>query len=365
MASAVESHLLEGFAVMAVADTRIIPVILSGGAGTRLWPMSTPACPKQFLALHGELTMFQQTLSRIADPLHFAAPMIVANASHASLIESQMAAIAMLPSALMLEPCARNTAPAIALAALEAGDSPMLVMPSDHVITDPDAFHAAIARALPLARAGWLVTFGITPDAPETGYGYLATGEILAEGVNRVARFVEKPAREAAEAMLAAGDHYWNGGIFLFCGSAYRAALAQHAPAMLIAAERALGLAERRGRSILPDADAFAAAPADSIDFAVMEKADRVAMVPVAMGWSDVGSWDALYDIAAKDSAGNAVQGDVIVLDSSDNLIRSDGLRITTVGVSDLIIVASGSDVLILPRGQAQAVRAAVAARQR
>lgn len=308
--------------------------------------------------------MFQQTLARIADPVQFAKPMIVANASHALLVEAQMAALGIAPGAVMLEPCARNTAPAIALAALEAGDAPMLVMPSDHVIADPDAFLAAVARALPLALAGWLVTFGITPDAPETGYGYLATGEPLAEGVHRVARFVEKPAREAAEAMLAAGDHYWNGGIFLFCGSAYRAALAEHAPAMLIAAQRALGLAERRGSMILPDAEAFAAAPADSIDYAVMEKAERVAMVPVAMGWSDVGSWDALYDIAAKDAAGNAAQGDVVAIASTQNLIRSDGLRITAVGVSDLIIVASGNDVLILPRGQAQKVREAVAARQ-
>ncbi len=336
----------------------IIPVILSGGSGTRLWPMSVGERPKQFLPLTASETMFQLTLRRAADADHFAPPIIVANARHAEMIEAQMAAVALSASAIILEPCARNTAPAIALAAIEAGDAPMLVMPSDHVIADEAAFQAAVKAAFPLAEAGWLVTFGITPDAPETGYGYIKIGESLGDGLHRVERFIEKPERASAEAMIAAGGHAWNGGIFLFRADVYLEALAQHAPAMLTAATTAMKAATRNGTRILPDAQAFAAAPSDSIDYAVMERADRVAVAPVAMGWSDLGSWDALYEVGEKDGDGNVIGGDVIVHDSSGTLIRSDGLRISAAGISDLIIIASGNDVLILPRGQSQAVKA-------
>ena len=344
--------------------TAIVPVILSGGSGTRLWPLSTPDRPKQLLALTAEETMLQLTARRAAGP-QFAAPVVVANAAHADEIEAQLAAVGADAPALILEPAGRNTAPAIALAALAVEDpaAPLLVMPSDHVVADVDAFHAAVEAALPLVEQGWLATFGIAPDAPETGYGWIAVGDALTPGVHRVARFVEKPPREEAERMLAAGSYVWNGGIFLFRADAYLAALADHAPEILRDCRIAVEQARRDGRRLMPDAAAFAACPSDSIDYAVMEKAERVAVVPVAMGWSDLGSWDALHTLAA-DAQGNALHGDVIALETRGTLVRSDGKRIRLVGVSDLIVVAAGDDVLILPRGRSQDVKKIIAALQ-
>jgi mannose-1-phosphate guanylyltransferase/mannose-1-phosphate guanylyltransferase/mannose-6-phosphate isomerase len=339
---------------MRAIPDQIVPVILSGGSGTRLWPMSTPECPKQFLPLAGEETMFVQTLARCADRARFAAPLIVANARHADLIDAQLDGRA---ATLLLEPCARNTAPAIALAALEAGGAPMLVMPSDQVIADVGAFHRAIEAALPLVDAGWLVTFGITPDKPETGYGYIRIGDRLSDGVHQVARFIEKPDRARAEAMLAEGGHAWNGGIFLFRADAFLAALDTHAPEMLAAVTQAMESAERNGSRILPDEAAFVASPSDSIDYAVMEKAGQVAVVPVAMGWTDLGSWDALYEIAETDAAGNALKGPVELVSGSGNLVQSNGLSISLAGVDDLIVIAHGNRVMILPRGQSQDVK--------
>ena len=337
--------------------SRIVPVILSGGAGTRLWPMSTPERPKQFLALTHDLTMFQLTALRAKDAARFAPPLIVANARHADLIEQQLEEIGIAPGSLILEPCARNTAPAIALAAIEAGGAPILVMPSDHVIADEQAFRQAIEAALPLADQGWLVTFGITPTAPETGYGYLRRGEPLKDGVHKVARFVEKPDRTRAEAMISDGEHFWNGGIFLFRADIFLDALAVHAPEMLAAAKASITAGSRSGARLMPDEAAFAASPADSIDYAVMEKAERVAMAPVSMGWSDVGSWDALHELGEKDEAGNSLRGNIRLIVAGRNLIHSDGLRVSVAGVTDLIIVASGNEVMILPRGSSQNVK--------
>jgi mannose-1-phosphate guanylyltransferase len=335
----------------------IVPVILSGGSGTRLWPMSRPAMPKQLLALTAEETMLQLTARR-AHGEAFAAPIVVASARHADHVDEQLAAVGAAPQAVILEPVARNTAPAIALAALAAGaEDALLVMPSDHVIVDVAAFHAAIEAAMPLVADGWLVTFGIAPDAPETGYGWIKIGEPLATGIHRVARFVEKPIRERAEEMLASGDHAWNGGIFLFRADIFLGELAAHAPGMLTAAQDAMRAARRNGNRIYPDEAAFTASPSDSIDYAVMERAERVAVVPVDMGWSDVGSWDALHAISERDAEGNAHQGEVLAIDTRDCLIRSDGIRISAVGISDLIVVASGNDVLILPRGRSQEVK--------
>ena len=338
-----------------LADINLItPVILSGGSGTRLWPMSTPERPKQFLPLTNALTMFQLTARRTEDAGKFAPPIIVSSKRHAELVASQLADIGIGPGAIILEPCARNTAPAIALAALEAGKVPMLVMPSDHVIADEEAFMCAIDAALPLLDDGWLVTFGITPTGPETGYGYIQSGAPLKDGVRRVARFVEKPDRARAEAMIETGDHYWNGGIFLFRADMYLDALSTYAPQMLSAAQASLAGAKRAGNRILPDEGCFSACPSDSIDYAVMEKAERVAVVPVSMGWSDVGSWDALHELGAKDAAANSLKGDIRLIDANRNLIHTDGLRISVSGVNDLIIVASGNEVMILPRGSSQ-----------
>ena len=341
----------------------IVPVILSGGSGTRLWPMSTPELPKQMLALTSEETMLQLTALR-SQGARFTAPIVVANAQHAAMVESQLNSISAAPRALILEPFGRNTAPAIALAAISAGsgDSVLLIMPSDHVILDVPAFHAAIEAALPMVQQGWLVTFGIDPHAPETGYGYIHMGEEIAPGVHRVAKFVEKPPRDAAEAMLAAGDHAWNGGIFLFRADAYLEALAQHDPATLAACQASMDNARHEGKRIYPEADAFAASPAESIDYAVMEKAERVAVVPVKMGWSDLGSWDALQDISERDGSGNSHQGNVIAIDTSNCLVRSDGLRIAMLGVENLIVVASGNDILRLPAGRSQEVKALIEA---
>jgi len=335
----------------------IVPVILSGGSGTRLWPMSTPEMPKQLLALTADETMLQLTARRTGGDA-FGAPIVVANARHAEEIEMQLAAIGTPAQALILEPMPRNTAPAIALAALSAGEgATLLVMPSDHVINDTHAFHAAVEAARPMVEQGWLVTFGIDPHSAEIGYGWLHVGDSVAPRVHRVAKFVEKPPRDRAEAMLAAGDHVWNGGIFLFRADAFLGALAVHAPDMLHAAQQAMAGARHDGARVHPDAQAFAASPSQSIDYAVMEKAERVAVVPVSMGWSDVGSWDALHEISHCDDAGNACKGDVVAVETENCLVRADGVRIALVGVTDLIVVANGKDVLVMPRGRSQEVK--------
>lgn len=338
----------------------IVPVILSGGSGTRLWPESRPERPKQLLALTASETMLQLTARRTGGDDRFAAPIVVGNAAHAELIEEQLEAVGQAAQALILEPMGRNTAPAIALAALAAGGgaAPLLVMPSDHVIADPEAFRAAIHAALPLVEQGWLATFGIAPDAPETGYGWIRIGEEVGTGVHRVARFVEKPEREVAQGMLESGDHAWNGGIFLFRADAFLEALGTHAPLILQAAQIAMEGARREGARVHPDEAAFAASPSNSIDYAVMEKADRVAVVPVSMGWSDVGSWDALHAISECDAEGNARAGDVVMVETRRSFVRAgNGKRIALVGVDDLIVVADGDDILILPRGRSQEVK--------
>ncbi|WP_208408606.1 mannose-1-phosphate guanylyltransferase/mannose-6-phosphate isomerase [Sphingomonas vulcanisoli] len=344
----------------------ITPVILSGGSGTRLWPLSRTQKPKQFLSLTGDETMLQQTLRRAIGGQSFADPIIVASAAHADEIEAQLAAIGVSGARLVLEPAARNTAAAIALAALAApADSLLLVMPSDHVITDVPAFHRAVAAAVPFCLDGWLTTFGIAPDGPETGYGYIKRGVEIGLGVQRVDRFVEKPDQQTAAAYLADGGYSWNGGIFLFTSAAFLAALEAHAPAILAAAKASIEQGRQEGGRLYPSRDAFAAAPSEPVDTAVMEKADRIAVVPVDMGWSDVGSWDALHAIAPQDSAGNAHHGEVVAIDTTGCLIRTDGPLVAAVGIKDLIVVATDDAVLILPRGSSQDVKRAIEALKR
>jgi mannose-1-phosphate guanylyltransferase/mannose-1-phosphate guanylyltransferase/mannose-6-phosphate isomerase len=344
---------------------RITPVILSGGSGTRLWPLSRTGRPKQLLALTHAETMLQLTAQRARGD-RFAAPIVVANTAHADEIATQMAAVGVPDARLILEPAARNTAPAIALSAVASEpDDILLVMPSDHVIADVEAFHAAIERAAPLVEAGWLVTFGIQPTAPETGYGYICRGKEIAVGVQRVERFVEKPDRATAEGYLAEGRYSWNGGIFLFTAGAYLEALDEFAPEMAAAARAAIADARHEDQQTYPDAAAFGRSPSDSIDYAVMEKADRVAVVPVDMGWSDVGSWDALHELADKDGDGNAHHGDVIAIDTENCLIRTEGPLVAAIGVKDVIVIATHDAVLVLPRGDSQQVKRAIDALKR
>jgi mannose-1-phosphate guanylyltransferase/mannose-1-phosphate guanylyltransferase/mannose-6-phosphate isomerase len=341
-------------------DKRIVPVILSGGAGTRLWPLSVPERPKQFLALAGERTMLQETAMRAFDSALFELPLVIGSAEHAGLLKAQLAEIGRSPSALILEPSARSTAPAIALAALAVDpDRLLLVMPSDHVVRDQAAFAAAIAAARPLAEQDWLVTFGIRPTHAETGFGYIRRGEAIGAGVHRVERFVEKPDAATAKRYLDEGCYDWNGGIFLFRAGRYLEALRSLAPAVWEAVSAAMDQVPAGGE-IRPDADRFAASPSVSIDYAVMEKDDRVAVVPVEMGWSDIGSWDALHEVSGADERGNVAKGPVTLVDSDNCLVHSAGTRVVTVGVRDLIVVVSEDAVLVLPRGQSQRVKEAV-----
>jgi mannose-1-phosphate guanylyltransferase len=345
----------------AISTTLITPVILSGGSGTRLWPLSRSKKPKQLLALTGDRTMLQMTAGRCADRARFGASIIVTNALHASEIATQLDQDR--PAAILLEPAGRNTAPAIALAALEsAPDALLLVMPSDHVIEDVAAFHAAIDAALPLVGEGWLVTFGITPDKPETGYGYIRRGETVGTGVQKVDAFIEKPDLARAQTYLDEGNYSWNGGIFLFRADAYLAALGAYEPEMLAAVRASLDGAAREGSLVIPAAEAFLSAKSESIDYAVMERSDRVAVVPVEMGWSDVGSWDALHLLGVPDAQGNVLHGDVVSIDTHNCMIRSEGPIVTTAGISDLIVVATRDAVMILPRGSSQEVKKIVEA---
>jgi mannose-1-phosphate guanylyltransferase len=342
-------------------DRRITPVILSGGAGTRLWPRSRTSKPKQMLPLTGSETMLQMTMRRVADAALFRAPMLVVSEQHAAIVDAQLSEAGLAADLLILEPSGRNTAPAIALAAMAANaDDLLLVMPSDHRITDPDSFTAAVERASAIASEGWLVTFGIRPDRPETGYGYIKRGEALMTGVFRAEQFIEKPDAATAQAYIDQGDYEWNGGIFLFKAGAFLAALERHAPAIHAAVREAADGATRDQRRVRPDGKAFANAPAISIDHAVMELADRIAVVPVDMGWSDAGSWDAIYEIGEKDSEGNVLGSDVLALDSRNCLLQSSGPLLVTVGVEDLVVIATDDAILVLPRGQTQRVRAAV-----
>lgn len=345
---------------MADHTVKIVPVILSGGSGTRLWPVSRPERPKQLLPLTADETMLQLTAKRIKgfEGGTVNAPILVSNAAHAEILDEQMRQSGIENYKLILEPIGRNTAPAIALAALEAeGDEALLVMPSDHVIADLPAFHEAIARALPLVAEGWLITFGITPDAPETGYGYIRMGALCGDRIHAVERFVEKPDSLDAQRMLDEGGHAWNAGIFLFRADSYLAAMEQHQPEMLAVVRTAMDQAQRDGARVFPNAIAFNACPSDSVDYAIMEREKRVACVPVSMGWSDVGSWDSLHAVSYRSADENVVRGNTLLLGSHNCLVHSDGPRVTLVDVDDLIVVVAHGDIMILKRGESQKVR--------
>jgi mannose-1-phosphate guanylyltransferase / mannose-6-phosphate isomerase len=340
------------------------PVILSGGSGTRLWPMSRALYPKQLLKLADDATMLEATASRVLNAAMFGSLIAVCGEDHRFLIQDQLGRLGARSSGIILEPQARNTAPAIALAAewLRQSDPQglMLVMPADHVIADVPAFHAAIDAAIPAAQAGMLVTFGITPDQPETGYGYIQMGTELEKcaAVKTVRRFVEKPDAQTAAKYLASGDFVWNAGIFLFRADALLDELARQSPEIAASAKAAMANAAYDAPFVRPQASAFQAAPSISIDYAVMESTDKAVVCPVDMGWSDVGSWEALWTIANKDEDGNSLQGDVIAEQCAGSLLRVDGgPMIAAVGIEDLVVISTRDAVMIAPRSSSQDVK--------
>jgi mannose-1-phosphate guanylyltransferase/mannose-6-phosphate isomerase len=345
----------------------ISPVILSGGSGTRLWPMSRTHYPKQFLPLVGDNSLLQQAALRVPQDAGFAAPLVIANEEHRFLIAEQLREIDVAPQALLLEPVGRNTAPAVCVAALylaeRAPAALMLVTPSDHRIDDVPAFLSAVERAAAAARAGFLVTFGVTPERAETGYGYIERGKKLGDidGAFAVARFVEKPDAATAERYVKSGDFFWNSGIFLFPAALYLSELERLRPEILAACRRALAEARSDDDFVRLDKAAFADCPADSIDYAVMEHTARAAVVPVTMGWSDLGSWDALWESAAKDADGNALTGNVLAEDTRNSYIRSEAGLVAALGVEDMVVVATQDAVMLAPRDRAQDVRSLVA----
>jgi mannose-1-phosphate guanylyltransferase / mannose-6-phosphate isomerase len=345
----------------------IHPVILSGGSGTRLWPMSRTLYPKQLLSLLGQDSLLQQTVRRVADRQGFAAPWLVANEEHRFIIAEQLREIAAVPRALLLEPVGRNTAPAACIAALvltEAEPDPlMLVMPSDHTIGDLAAFADAVEGAATAARAGALVSFGITPQRAETGYGYIRRGSELdgAKGVFAVAEFVEKPGPEQAQAYVASGEHSWNSGMFLFPARVYLDELERLRPDMVAACRDALATAQRDSDFVRLGREAFAGCDSDSIDYAVMEHTRRAAVVPVSMGWSDVGSWDALWEMGDKDQHGNSIEGNVVAEDARNCYLRSEAGLVAAIGIEDLVVVSTADAVMVAPRNRTQDVKKLVA----
>jgi mannose-1-phosphate guanylyltransferase / mannose-6-phosphate isomerase len=373
----------------------IVPVILSGGAGTRLWPLSRELFPKQLLPLAGSRTMLQDTVCRLEGLEDLTAPLIVCNESHRFIVAEQMRAVDHSPSAIMLEPAGRNTAPAVAVAAMQAmasGDDPvLLVLPADHVIRNADALRAAIAEAAILAAEGKLITFGIVPATPETGYGYIRAGKPLeysrqsssvgplpetndtalaVDAAQRltndatafaVAQFVEKPDLDTARGYLESGEYFWNSGMFMFHASAFLKELERFAPAMVSACRDALNGAVKDLDFVRLQKEAFCACPGDSIDYAVMEKTSEAIVLSLDAGWSDVGSWSALWDIGTRDGEGNVVAGDVLAKDSRNCYVRAESRLVAAVGVEDHIIVETPDAVLVAHRDKVQDVKDIVA----
>ncbi|WP_367381306.1 mannose-1-phosphate guanylyltransferase/mannose-6-phosphate isomerase [Stenotrophomonas cyclobalanopsidis] len=341
--------------------SNIQPVILSGGSGTRLWPLSRESYPKQFLPLAGQLTMLQATWQRVA-PIASRGPLVIANEEHRFVAAEQLQQVGAAPAAIILEPVGRNTAPAIAVAALEAtrdgADALLLVLPSDHVITDEAAFRSAVQAAASAAEAGKLVTFGIVPTGPETGYGYIKAAD--GHGLRAVERFVEKPDLETASGYVASGQYYWNSGMFLFKASRYLQELECLQPAMLAGSRTAWQQSRRDADFTRLDKGAFAAVTSDSIDYAVMEKTGDAVVIPLDAGWNDVGSWTALRDVSQQDGDGNAHQGDVIAIDCRNTYAYGQRL-VAMVGLDDVIVVETDDAVLVGKADRMQEVKTVVA----
>lgn len=335
--------------------TKITPVILCGGSGTRLWPRSRASKPKPFLPLVGDETLFEQALLRCGEEADFDPAVVVTGTAHLEHVEAQLCGV---PGAtVIVEPAAKNTAAAIALAALRLPeDEIMLVCPSDHHIADCDAFAVAARSAASLAAEGWLVSFGIEAKSPETGFGYLRRGEAVGQHGFKVAQFVEKPDIARAEQFLAEGDYAWNGGIFAFRVGTFLAELEEHRPKLAAAVRRSVEQGKADGHRFHPDPVAFAEIESESVDYAVMENTAKAAMVPADMGWSDIGNWQALHVARERDGQGNAVIGNAELVDCRNVLVESDGPRVSVIGLEDVIVVVDGNDILVTTAAGAQKV---------
>ncbi len=341
---------------------KILPVIMSGGSGTRLWPLSTEDRPKQFHALASELSMIQDTALRFGDHdrIDFFGPLVICNLRHGEVAREQLDALGVPPAAIIMEPFGRNTAAVAVIAADWAAThhpgALVLLLPADHVIVDGEGFRDAIARAAKAAREN-IVTFGIQPNGPETGYGYIQAGETLYDGAFAVARFVEKPSRPVAEAYLKEGGYYWNAGIFLYDPAIFLAEAEIHCPKVVESGRAALDAGKRDGPFITLDETLFAATPSEPIDTAVMEKTDKAAVVPCDIGWADVGSWSELWRQGPLDQNDNLARGDVLMLETAGSLVWSNGPSVATIGLNDVIIIATADHVLVLPKDRAQDVK--------
>lgn len=341
----------------------IYPVVMAGGNGTRLWPMSRELYPKQFLSLVGENTLLQQTLERLKG-LDTAAPVLICNEEHRFLAAEQLRQIGLLQHNIVLEPVGRNTAPAIALAAqtaLAADDNALLlVLAADHVIADAAAFKTAVRQSVPFAESGELITFGIVPTHPETGYGYIRRGEPTND-LFKVAQFVEKPGGATANDYVASGEYYWNSGMFLFRADRYLEELQAYRPDIYEACTAAMQDIQPDLDFVRVNAEAFEQCPSESVDYAVMEKTNRALVVPLDAGWSDVGSWTALWELGVKDERGNVTKGDVIHHQTENTYVLADNALVTTVGVKDLVIIQTKDAILVADKHQVQNVKSIVA----
>ena len=346
---------------MARMSVKIFPVILSGGSGSRLWPLSRESYPKQLLPLASEATMLQETAARVADPALFHPVTVVANAEHRFVIAQQLNDIGHKGATIVLEPLARNTAPAVAAAALIAQrqdtNALILVMPADHAVPDKKGFLEAVNAGAAAAREGSLVLFGIQPDSPATGYGYILAGDAVKGLARRVEAFVEKPDLATAESYLADGRYSWNSGIFLLSATSVIEELEKHEPKVVAAVRASLDAAKKDMDFLRLDPDAFAESPSISIDYAVMERTDRAAVVPSTFAWSDVGAWSALWELADRDAGDNVQIGDTVAEDTRGSYLRSEGPRIATVGVENLIVIATPDAVLVADRNKDQDVK--------
>ncbi len=346
--------------------SRIYPVILSGGSGTRLWPSSRALYPKQLLSLISERTMLQETALRVTDDALFQKPVIISNEEHRFSIRSQLSDIDIVPAAHILEPVGRNTAPAAIVAALWiAQNDPkgqLLLLPADHHIRERDGLTEAIQKASKAAEDGYLTTFGVKPTAPDTGFGYIKQGAVLKglDGVYAVDAFTEKPELDTARQFLADGNYNWNSGIFLFGVETFLNEARKHCAEMVRACESSIEKASHDLDFLRLDAASFEASPSDSIDYAVMEKTDKAATLPVDMGWNDVGSWHALWDIGEKDNAGNVTHGDVMPVETSHSYLRSDDSLVVTLGVENVVVVQTSDVVFVADRGRVHDVKGIV-----